>query len=84
MRCSPACSSGALALGAAPPPPAHAGMASKLTVGIAEQQPDFFTEPLFERTGIRHARLLVGWNAMYTKWQREQADKLARPRPGTA
>ena len=50
-------------------------MASKLTVGIAEQQPDFFTEPLFERTGIRHARLLVGWNAMYTKWQREQADE---------
>ena len=49
-------------------------MASKLTVGIAEQRPNFFTQPLFERTEIRHARLLVGWNAMYTKWQREEAD----------
>ena len=50
-------------------------MASKLTVGIAEQQPDFFSQPLFERTEIHHARLLVGWNAMYTKWQREEADR---------
>ena len=66
----------AIALGAAmlAPASASAGMASKLTVGIAEQQPDFFSQPLFERTGIHHARLLVGWNAMYTKWQREQAD----------
>src|SRR3954470_22537772 len=58
----------------ASPQRADAGMASKLTVGIAEQQPEFFSQPLFERTGIHHARLLVGWNAMYTKWQREQAD----------
>lgn len=58
----------------AAPQPARAGMASKLTVGIAEQQPGFFSQPLFERTGIRHARLLVSWNVIYTKWQREQAD----------
>lgn len=63
-----------LLAGFAAPQPAHAGMASKLTVGIAEQQPDFFSQPLFQRTEIHHARLLVSWNAMYTKWQREQAD----------
>ena len=63
-----------LLFAAAAPPTANAGMASKLTVGIAEQQPNFFIQPLFQRTRIRHARLLVGWNAMYTKWQREQAD----------
>ena len=52
---SPPCSPCSLSGGPLRPRPAHAGMASRLTVGIAEQQPDFFSQPLFERTEIHHA-----------------------------
>jgi hypothetical protein len=75
LRAALALTAGVALLALAAPDRAHAGMASKLTVGIAEQQPDFFSAPLFQRTGIHHARLLVGWNAMYTRWQREEADR---------
>jgi len=62
----------------AAPAPVGAVMAAKLAVGVADQQPDFIADPLFERTRIRRARLLVGWNAMYTTWQRRQADAWLR------
>jgi hypothetical protein len=33
-----------------------------LTVGIAENQPQMFSDPLFTQLGAKHARLVVSWN----------------------
>ena len=35
---------------------------AKLTVGIAENNPQLFAEPLFANLGAKHARLVVSWN----------------------
>lgn len=43
-------------------------------VGIAEQRPDLFMDPLFSQAGLRHSRLLVGWNGIYDDNQRAQMD----------
>lgn len=43
-------------------------------VGIADQHPELFTDPLFVQAGITHARLLVGWNGIYDDAQRKQMD----------
>ena len=51
-----------------------AALAAPATVGIAEQQPSVFTDPLFTATKIHDARLLVGWNGIFSSWQRDQID----------
>ena len=43
-------------------------------VGIAEQHPDLFLDPLFSQAGLSHSRLLVGWNGIYDDNQRAQMD----------
>lgn len=48
--------------------------APAVTVGIAEQRPQFFTSPLFQRTLITHARILVAWDALHSGWQRADLD----------
>jgi hypothetical protein len=35
---------------------------AKLTVGIAENNPQMFGDPLFANLGAKHARLVVSWN----------------------
>ena len=35
---------------------------AKLTVGLAENNPNMFGDPLFTPLGARHARLVVSWN----------------------
>jgi len=35
---------------------------AKLTVGVAENNPQMFTDPLFAKLGAKHARLVVSWN----------------------
>jgi len=35
---------------------------AKLTVGLAENNPSMFGDPLFTQLGARHARLVVSWN----------------------
>jgi hypothetical protein len=35
---------------------------AKLTVGIAENNPQLFADPLFASLGAKHARLVVSWN----------------------
>jgi len=35
---------------------------AKLTVGIAENNPQMFADPLFTGLGAKHARLVVSWN----------------------
>ena len=48
--------------------------ASALVVGIADQKPDMFKDPRFERLGVRHARLTVAWDALNSDWQRAELD----------
>ena len=63
-------SAAVLAASASAPPPAAA-----ITIGVAEQQPSFFTNTSFQRTRIGEARLLVGWNAIEVGWQRAELDR---------
>ncbi len=53
-------------------PPATA---PALVVGIGDQKPDMFADPLFEEMGIRHARLAVSWDAMNHPWQVDEIDR---------
>jgi hypothetical protein len=52
--------------------PAGAGA---LVVGIGDQKPDMFADPLFTGLGIQHARLAVSWDAMENDWERDQVDQ---------
>jgi hypothetical protein len=49
----------ALALLAVP-----AAASAKLTVGIGENSPGMFTDPLFSKLGAKHARVVVSWNVV--------------------
>jgi hypothetical protein len=49
--------------------------AAKLTVGIGENDPSMFSDPLFPRLGVKDARLVVSYNVM-TRGD----DELARAR----
>jgi hypothetical protein len=40
---------------------------AKLTVGIAENNPGLFDDPLFDQMGAKHARLVVSWNVATAK-----------------
>jgi hypothetical protein len=51
--------------------PATAGA---LTIGIADNKPDMFSDARFERSGFQHARIAVGWDALSSPWQAEQID----------
>ncbi|MEA2385130.1 MAG: hypothetical protein QOH72_5101 [Solirubrobacteraceae bacterium] len=53
---------------------ACAGPASALTVGIADNKADMFFDPRFASSGVTHARLSVGWDALSSPWQTQQID----------
>jgi hypothetical protein len=53
---------------------ACAGPASALTVGIADNKADMFFDPRFASSGVTHARLSVGWDALSSAWQTQQID----------
>jgi hypothetical protein len=55
--------------------PAAAGA---LTVGIADNKPDMFFDARFERSGVEHARLAIGWDALSSPWQTEELDRWLR------
>jgi hypothetical protein len=44
---------------------APAAAQAKLTVGIAENNPGVFADPLFTKLGAKHARVVVSWNVAY-------------------
>jgi hypothetical protein len=48
--------------------------AQALVVGIGDQKPDMFGDPLFRALDIQHARLAVPWDVLTTRWQREELD----------
>lgn len=54
---------------------AVAAPASALTIGIGDQKPDMFSDPLFKATGVKHVRLSVAWDALSSPWQRAELDQ---------
>jgi hypothetical protein len=48
--------------------------ASALVVGIGDQKPDMFSDPVFEKLGVSRARLAVSWDAMEHPWEQEEVD----------
>jgi hypothetical protein len=59
----------ALAAGLAMP-----SAAAALTVGIADNKPDMFSDPRFAHGAIGTARLSVGWDALSSPWQVAELD----------
>ena len=41
-------------------------------IGFSEQQPSMFYDPLFRDLGVRHARLIVSWNAIRHDYERQE------------
>jgi hypothetical protein len=52
--------------------------AGALTIGIADNKPDMFFDARFERSGVQHARIAVGWDALSSPWQAEEIDRWLR------
>ena len=44
-----------------------AGAQAALTVGIAENNPQMFSDPLFTQLGVKQTRVVVSWNAINRK-----------------
>jgi hypothetical protein len=51
--------------------PAPAGA---VVIGIADQKPEMFSDPLFSGLGIKYARVSVSWDALTRGWQRDELD----------
>ncbi|MEA2273985.1 MAG: hypothetical protein QOI98_2693 [Solirubrobacteraceae bacterium] len=49
--------------------------AGAVVVGIGDQKGDFFADKRFGALGIRHARLIVPWDAVKYQWQIERVDR---------
>ena len=45
---------------------------AKLTVGIAENNPQLFGDPLFAQLKAKHARVVVSWNVATAAQRRDQ------------
>jgi hypothetical protein len=54
---------------------AFAAPAGALTVGIADNKADMFSDPRFAASGITQARISVGWDALSSPWQTAQLDQ---------
>jgi hypothetical protein len=54
---------------------AVAAPASALTIGIADQKPDMFSDPRFQNSGIRFARRAVAWDARTSPGQTAALDE---------
>jgi len=48
--------------------------ASALVVGIADQKPDMFSDPVFQKLGVSYTRLAVSWDAMEHPWEQQEVD----------
>jgi hypothetical protein len=66
------------ALGVAPASASVLAGPPRLAVGIADQKPGMFADPLFAGLGLRHARLVVPWDALNVPYQRAQLDTWLR------
>lgn len=46
----------------------------KIKIGIADQKPGVFSDPLFQSIGMKYARRSVGWDTMLYDWQIKDVD----------
>ncbi|WCB92739.1 hypothetical protein DSM104299_01438 [Baekduia alba] len=51
-----------------------ASSASALVIGIADQKPDMFADPVFQSLDVRYARLAVSWDATEHPWEIQEVD----------
>jgi hypothetical protein len=51
-----------------------AAPAGAVTIGIADQKADMFSDTRFEASGIKYARLAVGWDVLTSPWQTAELD----------
>jgi hypothetical protein len=49
--------------------------AAALVIGIGDQKPDMFSDPLFTELGVSHARIAVSWDALQSDWERADLDR---------
>lgn len=55
--------------------PAAAGaLPIRVTVGIGDQKPGMFTDPLYSDLGVRDARIVVPWDVFGVEWQEREVD----------
>jgi hypothetical protein len=47
---------------------------AKLTVGIGEQNPAFFSDKRWQKLKIKHVRIVVPWNVLHVDWQTAELD----------
>jgi hypothetical protein len=52
-----------------------AASANALVVGIADQKPEMFSDPLFESLGVQYARIAISWDAMEHPWEIQEVDQ---------
>ena len=52
-----------------------ASASAGVVVGIADQKPDMFLDSRFADLKIRQARLNVAWDALRSRWQRQELDR---------
>jgi hypothetical protein len=64
----------AIAVPAAAPAAVTTPEQSGVTIGIADQKPDMFSDPRFAGLGIHRARLAIGWDALTSPWQAAELD----------
>jgi len=50
-------------------------LAPTVAVGIGDQKPGMFTDPLFTELGVQDARLVVPWDVLTVGWQRDEVDE---------
>ena len=49
--------------------------ASRVIVGFGEQRAEVFSNPHWQRLGLKHTRLVVGWDALSSEWQTREIDQ---------
>ena len=54
--------------------PAPAATVNDPVIGVGEQSAALFSDPYYERLGLRHVRYVVGWDALRHAWSRAEVD----------
>jgi hypothetical protein len=52
-----------------------ASASAAFSVGFGEQRWTMFTDPNWQSLGLKQARLVVGWDALSSTWQRREVDQ---------
>jgi hypothetical protein len=56
-------------------PAAADALPVRVTVGIGDQKPGMFSDPLFRDLGVRDARIVVPWDVLTVEWQEREVDE---------